>query len=56
MSQRGWRQVRIWAPDTRSPSARASLAEQSQAIRQNGADEQAVMKWLAEPGDWPDWR
>jgi hypothetical protein len=56
MRQRGWRQLRVWVPDTRTEATRASLAEQSRAIAANVEDEDAVMDWIDSGVDWSDWR
>jgi hypothetical protein len=56
MRRQGWRQVRIWVPDTRAEAARASLAEQSRAIAANSEDERDVMGWIGGLGAWSDWR
>ncbi|MDR1152310.1 MAG: antitoxin MazE family protein [Bifidobacteriaceae bacterium] len=46
MRRSGWREVRIWVPDTRTPERRAALAAQGRAIAANTADEADVMRLI----------
>jgi hypothetical protein len=43
MRRDGWREIRLWVPDTRKPRKRASLGSQGRAIAANSADEAEVM-------------
>ena len=46
MVQAGWREIRIWVPDTRAPEKRSSLAGQGRAIAANTAEEADVLELI----------
>jgi len=52
MVANGWRELRLWVPDTRTPQRRASLAAQGRAIAASAAEEADVLAWV---GSWDSW-
>jgi hypothetical protein len=52
MQENGWREIRIWVPDTRTAERRSSLAVQGRAISANGRDEADVLDLI---GSWNAW-
>lgn len=54
MRERGYRQVQIWAPDSRSPDVIERARRQSAHISATDPDEAELLNWLEGMQDWPE--
>jgi hypothetical protein len=54
MREKGYRQVQLWVPDSRSPEVVERARRQSAAISATDADEAELIAWLDGIRAWPE--